>query len=40
MTFMVAKQGIVFQKDIGDDTAEAVKSITKFDPDASWAPTR
>jgi hypothetical protein len=40
MTFMVAKQGIVFQKDLGDDTAEAVKSITKFDPDASWAPTR
>ena len=40
MTFMVAKQGIVFQKDLGDDTAEAVKSITRFDPDASWEPTR
>jgi hypothetical protein len=40
MTFTVAKEGIVFQKDLGNDTAEAVKSITTFNPDASWEPTR
>jgi hypothetical protein len=40
MTFLVNKQGIVFQKDLGPQTAEAVKAITTYDPDASWSPTR
>jgi hypothetical protein len=40
MTFLVNKQGIVFQKDLGAQTAEAVKAITTYDPDASWSPTR
>jgi DUF2950 family protein len=40
MTFMVGPQGIVFQKDLGDDTADAVKSITTYNPDPSWEPTR
>ena len=40
MTFLVAEQGIVFQKDLGEGTAEAVKTITAYDPDGSWAPTR
>lgn len=40
MTFIVGEQGVVFQKDLGDGTGEAVKAITAYDPDASWEPTR
>jgi hypothetical protein len=39
MTFLVGKQGIVFQKDLGEGTAEAAQKITAFDPDGSWEPT-
>ena len=35
-TFMVNQDGVVFQKDLGEDTATVVDSITKFDPDSSW----
>ncbi|HEX8027280.1 MAG TPA: DUF2950 domain-containing protein, partial [Vicinamibacterales bacterium] len=31
MTFIVGADGIVFEKDLGADTAAAVKSITRFD---------
>jgi len=40
MTFMVGPQGVVFQKDLGEQTAEAAKAITSYDPDTSWEPTR
>ena len=40
MTFIVNQQGVVFQKDLGAQTAEAVKAITAYDPDESWLPTR
>jgi hypothetical protein len=40
MTFIVGPQGVVFQKDPGERTAEIAKTITAFDPDASRAPTR
>ncbi len=40
MTFQVNAQGIVFQKDLGAQTADAVKTITAYDPDGSWSPTR
>jgi len=40
MTFLVGEQGVVFQKDLGDATPDAVKAITAFDPDPSWQPTR
>ena len=36
MTFIVNQDGVVFQKDLGEDTATVVESITKFDPDSSW----
>jgi hypothetical protein len=35
-TFIVNQDGIVFQKDLGEDTATAVESIKLFDPDSSW----
>ena len=40
MTFMVGEQGVVFQKNLGAGTSEAVKAITAYDPDGSWEPTR
>jgi len=36
MTFMVNHDGVVFQKDLGPDTAEIVGEIEGFDPDATW----
>jgi hypothetical protein len=35
-TFIVNQDGVVFQKDLGEDTATAVESIKSFDPDSSW----
>ena len=37
MTFMVNHAGTVYQKDLGEDTAARVKSMTSFDPDKTWA---
>jgi hypothetical protein len=39
MTFVVNQRDIVFQKDLGAETAQAVAAITSFDPDATWEPT-
>lgn len=36
MTFIVNHDGVVFEKDLGPDTAAAVQKITKFNPDKSW----
>jgi hypothetical protein len=37
-TFMVNQDGIVWQRDLGKDTATAAAAITQFDPDNSWTP--
>jgi hypothetical protein len=36
MTFEISHDGLVFQKDLGKDTATAVTHIERFDPDSSW----
>lgn len=36
MTFIVNHDGVVYEKDLGPDTAAAVQKITKFNPDKSW----
>ena len=36
MTFIVNQDGVVFQKDLGEETPTAVESIQSFDPDSSW----
>ena len=36
-TFMVNQDGVVFEKDLGEETADEAGAIAKFDPDASWA---
>jgi len=38
-TFMVNDRGIVYEKDLGVDTAKAAAAIQAFDLDKSWMPT-
>jgi hypothetical protein len=35
-TFIVNHDGVVFEKDLGEDTAARAEEIVAFDPDASW----
>jgi hypothetical protein len=37
MSFMVSQDGIVFQKDLGPQTAAIASTVNAFDPDISWA---
>jgi hypothetical protein len=37
VTFEVDQDGVVFQKDLGPNTARLVVAITHFDPDVTWA---
>lgn len=36
MTFVVNHEGIVYQKDLGKDTAKIAQAISLFDPDTTW----
>ena len=36
MTFIVNHAGVVYEKDLGPDTAPAAQKITRFNPDKSW----
>lgn len=36
MTFMVSKDGVVLQKDLGKTTEQVASAITEFNPDKSW----
>jgi hypothetical protein len=38
MTFLVNQSGIVYQKDLGDDTGKVAAAIDAYDPDKSWEP--
>jgi hypothetical protein len=35
-TFLVNQTGIVYQKNLGPDTARIAAQITAFDPDPTW----
>lgn len=37
MSFMVNQDGLVYEKDLGEDTAIVVEGIQEFDPDDSWS---
>jgi len=37
-TFMVSHDGVVYEKDLGKDTAKIAAKIDAFDPGAGWAP--
>jgi hypothetical protein len=36
MSFLVNRDGVVFQKDLGPETARIAPATTRFDPDLSW----
>jgi hypothetical protein len=36
MTFIVNHDGVVYSKDLGDDTEKLATEMTRFDPDPSW----
>jgi hypothetical protein len=38
MTFVVNYDGVVYQRDLGEDTAARVKNIKSYNPDKSWQP--
>lgn len=37
MTFIVGKDGIVYQKDLGEKTTEAAVAMTQYDPGDGWS---
>ena len=36
MTFMVNHDGVLYEKDLGPETAAIAQRMTKFDPDSTW----
>ena len=38
-TFIVSADGIVYQKDLGENSLEIAKKIDRYDPDSTWQPT-
>jgi Protein of unknown function (DUF2950) len=36
MTFIVNQDGVVFQKDLGEDSEKIARAMKKFDPDETW----
>jgi hypothetical protein len=38
MTFIVSQGGVVWQRDLGDDTTAKAESIQQFNPDSAWTP--
>ena len=36
MTFIVNHDGVVYQKNLGQNTAKTATAMTSFDPDATW----
>jgi Protein of unknown function (DUF2950) len=37
MTFIVNRDGIVYQKDLSEETAESARQMTEYNPDATWS---
>jgi hypothetical protein len=40
MTFLVNQSGIVYQKDLGEQTSDLASQITAYNPDSSWQPAK
>ncbi len=40
MTFMVSQKGLIYQKDLGEKTAELAQQITSYSPDSTWSPVK
>ncbi len=39
-SFMVSKCGVIFEKDLGDDTGKIAEAIVEYNPDDTWDPVR
>jgi hypothetical protein len=37
-TFIVSHTGVVYEKDLGEKTLEAFKTMERFNPDKTWKP--
>jgi len=37
-TFIVSRSGVVFEKDLGDDTEKTASEMTEYNPDDTWDP--
>jgi hypothetical protein len=37
MTFLVSQKGVIYQKDLGDKTADLVKQMSSYAPDKTWS---
>lgn len=38
MTFMIGREGIVYEQDLGPDTFKLAATITEYNPDENWSP--
>jgi hypothetical protein len=38
MTFIVDKDGVVYQKDLGEKTVDLAQAMAEYDPSDSWKP--
>jgi Protein of unknown function (DUF2950) len=38
MTFLLNKEGVIYQKDLGEKTVETAQTTTEYDPSDSWKP--
>jgi hypothetical protein len=36
MSFLISQDGVVFEKNLGENTADVAKAITAFNPDGTW----
>ena len=36
MTFLVNQNGVIYQKDLGDNTADIAEHMSSYDPDKTW----
>jgi Protein of unknown function (DUF2950) len=38
MSFLVNQDGVIFQKNLGENTADSAKAVSAFNPDDTWKP--
>jgi len=38
VTLIVGKDGVVYQKDLGENTSEVAAAMTEYDPGDGWSP--
>lgn len=38
MTFIIDQDGVLLEKNLGENTTETATAMTEFDPDSSWSP--